>query len=150
MQRESRHAMAGDRQQLLDTAGGQELPDALVLWIGIGIMGENLRDRLPIVSLKGVLECAVILEQRFPLATENRELGGYGRGEAGEPPYSTLDQRPYQRKTLRLDGHVDPSKRYLGYGAKRVDRCKPFAQIGLALIGEGQRNQGKGVLQGKA
>lgn len=112
--------------------------------------GEYLRDRFPIAGLKGILQRAVIFEQRFSLTPENGELGGYRRRETGEPTHSSLHQRPHERKAFRFTVRVDPLKRYLGDGTKSIDGREPFPQIGFTLIREGKRDKRKGVMQGKS
>ena len=94
MEREPGHAKAGDRQQLLDKGGGKQLADTLVLWIGIGIVGEDFGNRLPVSRLKRIFERPVVFQQRFALPAQDRELRGDRGAVAGKPADAALDQRP--------------------------------------------------------
>ncbi len=70
------HAKAGYWQQLLDEGGGKQLPDPLVLWIGVGIMGENFRNRLPVSRLKCIFERPVVFQQRLAFPAQDRKFRG--------------------------------------------------------------------------
>ncbi|MCY1231506.1 hypothetical protein D9M72_439590 [compost metagenome] len=62
--------MAGHRQELLDESIGNQMTDAFVLGVDIGIVRKDLGDRLPVARLEGVFERTIILEQRFALAAQ--------------------------------------------------------------------------------